>query len=129
MSVVVDTSIWIDFFAGHTIAPLEEALSHGIVVLPPIVLAELISGAHKARDRALIIGLARELSVHPTPIDHWIRVGELRCRLQARGMSISTPDAHVAQCALDEEAPLLSRDAIFKKISPICGLTITETKA
>jgi hypothetical protein len=46
-----------------------------------------------------------------------VRVGELRRALASRGIAVSTPDAHVAQCALDAASPLLSRDAVFNKIA------------
>lgn len=117
MSVVVDTSSWIDFFAGLPVPTLEEALAHGAAVLPPIVAAELVSGARRETDREAIVELLGELPVHETPLAHWIGVGELRRRLQRKGVSVSTPDAHVAQCALDRDAVLLSRDAVFARVA------------
>jgi predicted nucleic acid-binding protein len=48
----------------------------------------------------------------------------LRRRLADRGISVSTPDAHVAQCALDRGALLLSRDAIFTRIAHASELTV-----
>ena len=122
--IVVDTSVWIDFFAGASIPALEEALAHGGVVLSPMVVAELISGARRARDRAAIADLTAQLTLHDTPLDHWVRVGELRRGLRTHGLTVSTPDAHVAQCALDRKAVLLSRDAIFPKIARHCGLRV-----
>ena len=110
--LVVDTSIWIDFFSGFEVPVLEEALAAGTVVLPPIVVAELVSGARDTKARDQLRDLVLDLDVHPTPIDHWVRVGELRRTLQSKGISISTPDAHVAQCALGRDAGLLGRDTI-----------------
>jgi predicted nucleic acid-binding protein len=122
--VVADTSAWIDFFAGRPAHALEDALAQGLVVLPPLVVAELISGAHRARDRAAITRLVDDLPLHETPLAHWIRVGELRRRLSERGISVSTPDAHVAQCALDRDAVLLSSDAVFTRIARSAGLRL-----
>ncbi len=115
--VVVDTSVWIDFLAGVPVPELEDALTRGVVVLAPVVVAELISGARRPRDRAAIADLVQELSLHETPLDHWVRVGELRRDLRDHGVSVSTPDAHVAQCAIDRDAALLSRDAVFRRIA------------
>ena len=123
-AVVVDTSVWIELFAGRPVPALQEALRQGIVVLPPIVAAELVSGARRPRDRAAIRDLLAELPLHETPLDHWIRVGELRRRLADYGVSVSTPDAHVAQCALDQRALLLSRDAIFGRIAQASDLNV-----
>jgi len=115
--IVVDTSVWIDYLSGKNHPVLDDALRHGFVLLPPVVLAELISGAHRARERAVLIDFLSDLSLCETTRDHWVRVGELRLRCREKGFSVSTPDAHVAQCALDVDATLLSRDAVFADIA------------
>ena len=125
--VVVDTSVWIDFFAGRPMPSLEDALAQGSVVLSPLVVAELVSGARRSRDRESITGLMRELPLHETPLDHWVRVGDLRRQLRGRGLAVSTPDAHVAQCALDRGALLLSRDAVFQRIAAIGKLRLQSS--
>lgn len=122
--IVVDTSVWIDFFAGQEVPALEEALARGAVVLTPLVVAELISGVQTAKDRHAIAGLLADLRVHETPIEHWIAVGDLRRELKARHVPISTPDAHIAQCALDLDAPLLSRDRVFARVSEVTRLRV-----
>jgi len=124
--VVVDTSIWIDFFAGATMPGLEAALATGQVVLPPVVVAELVSGARRKSDQEAIADLVRDLGLYPTDLDHWVRVGELRRHLRSHGLSVSTPDTHVAQCALDSDALLLSRDAIFTKIAKYTVLRVDK---
>ena len=115
--VVADTSVWIDFLAGRPAPALEEALAQGLVVLPPLVVEELVSRARAQRERAAIALLLGKLPLHETSLDHWIRVGELRQSLRNKGLSVSIPDAHVAQCALDRDAVLLSRDAVFASIA------------
>jgi predicted nucleic acid-binding protein len=122
--LVVDTSVWVDFLHGIDVPLLEDGLARGVVVLPPIVVAELVSGARRPRDRAAIVDVLRELAVHETARDHWIRVGELRGRLAERGLTVSTPDAHVAQCAIDREAGLLSRDAVFPRVAAHSALRL-----
>lgn len=122
--VVVDTSVWIDFFAGERITVLEEALAQGAVVLTPIVVAELVSGTARERDRREISKLVTELPLHETPLAHWVGVGELRRKARAKGLAVSTPDAHVARCALEREALLLSRDAVFPRIARIVPLHV-----
>lgn len=115
--VVVDTSVWIDFFAGGKNAGLEEALFAGAVVLPPIVVAELVSGATTPAQREGIGELLQDAPVHATQLEHWIRVGDLRRMLARKGVNPTVADAHVAQCALDRDAVLLARDGIFAQIA------------
>jgi len=66
----------------------------------------------------------QDFPLHETPLAHWIRVGELRRRLRHKGLAVSTPDAHVAQCALDRGALLLSGDAVFARIARLCPLRL-----
>ena len=122
--LIVDASAWIDFFHGIDLPTLEAALERGGVVLPPIVVSELVSGARTPRDLALLTDLLIDLPVHETPVEHWIRVGELRKFLRGRGLSVSTPDAHVAQCALERGAWLLSGDGAFPAMAQFVPLRL-----
>lgn len=124
-AVVVDTSVWIDFFAGRPTERLEEALRLGSVAVPPVVVSELLSGV-RARDRVSMIDLLTDLKLVATPLAHWIAVGDLRAMLARRGLSVSTPDAHVAQCALDIDALLLSHDAVFTRIAAVTALRVAR---
>lgn len=116
-AIVVDTSAWIDFFAGQSIPTLEDGLAHGAVVIPPIAIAELLSGARRGRERELLEDVLGDLPLHATPRAHWVRVGDLRREMRNRGIALSTPDAHVAQCALDLRGILLTRDAVFARVA------------
>lgn len=124
MGVVVDTSVWIDFLAGRPVPGLEESLSYGGVVLPPVVAAELISGARHASDRKQIEALLARLVFFEAPLEHWIRVGELRLLLKGKGLALTIPDAHIAQCALDLDALLLTRDAVFTRVAKFTRLRV-----
>jgi predicted nucleic acid-binding protein len=126
VGLVVDTSAWIDFFHGVSVPLLEDALALGSVVLSPLVLAELVSGTREDADRNALVDLLEDLPLHETGRDHWIRVGELRRALARKGAAVSTPDAHVAQCALDRVAPLLSRDSVFSRIARTTPLRLVD---
>jgi predicted nucleic acid-binding protein len=68
--------------------------------------------------------MLRELPLHPTSFEHWAHVGALRAKLRRAGLSVSTPDAHIAQCALDCSGLLWTRDAIFPTLAKHCGLRL-----
>lgn len=116
-ALVVDTSSWISYFKGKHTEDIDEALKDGRVYLPPLVASELLSGSLKPIERSKLRDFLKELPLCENDFDHWVRVGELRSGLFAQGISISTPDAHIAQCALDLKCRLLSEDSIFGKIS------------
>ena len=115
--VVVDTSVWIDVLGGTDSHDVDGAVAAGIAVIPPLVVAELVSGATTPRQREAIGELLQDAPIHEAPLAHWIRVGDLRRSLARKGLSVTIPDAHVAQCALDRDAILLTRDAVFGKIA------------
>jgi predicted nucleic acid-binding protein len=58
--------------------------------------------------------------------DPELYVGDLRRGLAAKGVAVSTPDAHVAQCAIDRDALLLSRDGVFKEIAKATRLRVVD---
>lgn len=123
-ALVVDTSCWIAYFAGDGSELIDEALSAGNVRLPPIVAAELLSGQLSAGERSDLESLLGDLTPCPADLGHWFRVGALRSRLRAKSVSVSTPDAHVAQCALDASAVLLSEDKVFERIASHAALRL-----
>ena len=62
--------------------------------------------------------------MHETSLDHWINVGLLRQHLRRHGLTITLPDAHIAQCALERDAILITRDAVFAKIAGHTNLRV-----
>lgn len=125
--LVVDTSVWVSYFRMRAFEgedDLELALREGRVLLPPIVGAELLSGAKDSKDQDRLSDFLKQLQLCVCDIDHWLRVGLLRSRLAQSGIAISTPDAHIAQCALDVNGFLFSEDSIFEKIRRRTGLRL-----
>ncbi|HEY6004808.1 MAG TPA: PIN domain-containing protein [Anaeromyxobacter sp.] len=116
-ALVIDTSSWVTFLASGEPRWVVDALREGRVYLTPVVGAEILSGRMAERERKELERAFAALPLCGTALQHWFRVGELRSRLGAKGLSVSTPDAHVARCALDLGAELLTEDAIFRGIA------------
>ncbi len=118
-ALVIDTSSWVSWLDGAQTNErlIEGALEEGRVHLPPVVAAELLSGRLGRRERQALTALLDDLPLVEAGRDHWYRVGRLRSMLRERGLTVSTPDAHVAQSALDLGAALLTEDAIFSKVA------------
>lgn len=121
-ALVVDSSSWISYFAGRGSELIEEALEEGRVYLPPIVAAELCSGTFKTQERTRLFSFLSDLPMCGNDLGHWLRVGSLRVQARHKGLSVSTPDAHVAQCTLDLGGKLLTEDRIFHKLAKVCPL-------
>ena len=123
-ALVVDTSSWIAWLAGGGSSLVDEALEEGRLHLPVIVAAELLSGRLDASERAELQDMLSDLPAVGTDPEHWFRVGKLRAELRAKGLSVSTPDAHVAQCAIDTGGVLLTEDRVFEKIARVVPLRL-----
>ncbi len=120
-ALVVDISSWISYFAtGAAAQVIDEGLKDGRIFLPPVVAAELASGHIAPAKRQDLTDFLRELPLVGCDLDHWLRVGELRLKAAKKGLKISTPDAHVAQCCLDLGGSLLSEDDVFRKLVRSC---------
>jgi len=104
MSVLVDTSAWVEFFhprgvavAKHIIAA---ALEDGLVVTVPPVLTELLTGlepGHAAGARA--VAYLHALEILDLPWDVCLRAGALGRRLARRGQRAPTVDLMIAAAA------------------------------
>ena len=62
--------------------------------------------------------------MYKTDLGHWINVGFLRQHLRRRGLTVTVPDAHIAQCAIERNAALITRDAVFAKIADHTNLRV-----
>jgi predicted nucleic acid-binding protein len=117
-ALVVDSSSWVSYLAGGGARrTIDAALGEARLFLPPVVAAELLSGRLGKRELAALEGLLARLPLCPSARAHWYRVGRLRAALSAGGLSVSIPDAHVAQCALDLGAWLLTEDRVFRAVA------------
>lgn len=114
---VADTSVLIDRVNGRGVRALDEAIANELLIVPPLVISELVSGATRGDETIAVAELIRSLRIHKTDLRHWIAVGDLRRDLAARGVNLTIPDAHVAQCAIDLDATLLTRDKVFELVS------------
>lgn len=115
--VVADTSAWIPHLTLRENPRMRLALDQVRLVLPPVVAAELLSGRLDEAKRAGLVAILADVPWFAADREHWFRVGGLRALLRGRGVQVSLTDAHVAQCALDLDAELLTEDGDFRRIA------------
>jgi hypothetical protein len=92
-----------------------------LVVLPPVVVAEMLS------DPALPPGMdtiLRSLPELPVTAGYWRRSGELRSQLARRGFKARLADTLIAQSCLDYKSALLTRDKGFQRFASVAGLKL-----
>src|SRR5258708_17528106 len=98
---------------------VDTALADGSVVMAPPVLSELLT------DPALPPDVERELLTVPLMEllpDFWVRAGKLRSALRNRGYKAKLVDTLIAQCCIDHDVRLLTRDRDFRAFARHGGL-------
>ena len=87
------------------------AIIEGIVILPPIVVAEALSDPGLPPEHR-----ARILLMPILPIDegYWERAGDLRAWLLRERLHAALPDTLVAQSCIDHDIPLITYDRDFR---------------
>ena len=125
MAVIVDSSVLIDSLAGlHKPLLLLRAMTDGTLFLPPLGVAEVLSGDTTSEQREELFDLLQDYTFFGATLEHWMNVGQLRRTLRFKGLNVTLPDAHVAQCALDLDATLLTRDEVFVHIAKHTALRL-----
>ena len=114
MRVAADTSAWIDLAAGHKTQAadyLEVSLVEGLIVVPPAVLVEVLSGP---RIRPEIEERIRVLNRLDLRAGFWERTALLRRDLLRAGLKANLGDCLIAQNCIDEDVILITRDRDFR---------------
>jgi hypothetical protein len=113
MSILVDTSIWVDYFRGtRTADALDLLIEENLVVTNQIILAELLPPLFIQNQKHLI-ELMREIKQYPMNID-WDDITQMRITCLKSGLnSIGIPDLIIAQNAIQGDMRLLSADKHF----------------
>ena len=115
--IAADTSTWISFFGGEQgddVLALARALQARQVVMPPPVLTELLSDPELS---ASVAHTLLELPLVALKDGFWHRAGRLRAKVLARKRKARLGDALIAQCCIDADVALITRDGDFKAFS------------
>lgn len=122
--IAVDSSTVIAFFdneTGEDVQLFDASLSAGQIVLPPVVLAELLSDPNLPAKHAALV---RQLPLLDTLDGYWTRAGQLRASVLARKLRARLPDTLIAQSCLDHNVALIRRDPDFRHFARYCGLKL-----
>lgn len=124
MSVLVDSSIWIEYFRGSSFEDVVDLLiEENLIVLNQLILAELIPPLHMGSHRKLI-ALLREIKQQPIHVD-WDDIVQMQIICLKNGINgVGLPDLIIAQNAIQGGLSLLSNDKHFLLLSKHIPLSI-----
>ena len=127
--VLVDTSVWIDFFAGRNdsrVMSLQESIeSEEDLSLCGVILSEVLQGIRSDADFTKTKEYLDDLIFLPMRRATFVKAAELYRSLRKKGVTIRKPvDCMIASVAIEYNAKLLHNDRDFNHIAKHSKLRI-----
>ena len=126
MSVLVDSSVWIDYF--RDVAKQEKLdflIEQNLVSTNELILAELIP-ALQVRRQQKVIDLLKEIKCHSFVID-WNDLMQIQIICLRNGINgVGIPDLIIAQHSIQNNLELYTHDRHFKLIANHTKLSLYE---
>ncbi len=122
--VLVDTSIWIDYFRGKTVAePLNKLIESNQIATNDLILAELLPSIRFRKEEKLhrLLLAIRKFDLE---ID-WEEIIRMQVRnFEAGNNHVGIPDLLIAQSAMKNDLILFENDKHFQAMKNIFGLEL-----
>ena len=116
MEVLVDTSVWIDYFrSGDNTQRIDYLIDENLVVINDLILAELLPFLMVRSENKVVTLLKgiKKNAVHPD----WDEVIENQVRCLKSGTSgVGIPDLLIAQNGLQNNTPIYTLDKHFQRM-------------
>ena len=128
--ILVDTSVWIDFFNGVQTIPVD--LLNGLleekedVCISDYILTEVLQGFKKDKDFRLARKSLLKFPVYSlqSPISY-IKAAQIYRKCRKQGVTVrKTADCIIAQTTIENKLILLHDDADFNRIASVTRLEI-----
>ena len=129
--VLVDSSVWIDFFNGvdsEGANLLDSLLKNETVIIGDLILAEVLQGFRSDRDYRLARRLLTSLDVRDLlGREMAVRVADNYRKLRKSGYTVrKTVDLVIVTYCIEHTIPLLHSDRDFEPLSEFLGLVSIE---
>ncbi|MFO7979929.1 MAG: PIN domain-containing protein [Candidatus Aminicenantes bacterium] len=118
-NVLVDTSVWIDYFKdkdSKAAEKLERFISDVCIYVPEVVIAELIQGAKTKKEVSFILENFDAFRIITPKKNTWFRAGKLSFDLKQKGFTIHLVDCYIAVMAKDYKCRVFTLNRHFEQI-------------
>ena len=124
MSVLIDTSVWIEYFrGGNNFEILDFLIDENLVVINDLILAELIPFL-KIRNQRKVIKLLNHINKLEIHIE-WDQLIEFQYKCLKNGLNgVGIPDLIIIQNAKQNHCEIYSLDNHFKLIKDIVKIKL-----
>ena len=125
MSVLVDTSVWIEYFRNRdSLERLDFIIDENLVVTNDLILAELIPFL-KFRKQKKIIELLQNINKLQLNIN-WDEIIDFQVKCFKKGINgVGIPDLMIAQNAKQNNSEIYSIDKHFNLLKDVISIKIT----
>ena len=126
MSILVDTSIWVEYFrSGNNTEKLDFLIDENLIVINDLILAELVPFL-KFRNQRKIINLLYNINKLKLSIN-WNQIIDFQFKCLKNGLNgIGIPDLIVAQNAKQNRCEIYSLDSHFRLMKDILEFQLTR---
>jgi predicted nucleic acid-binding protein len=116
--VLVDTSVWIEFFKqqSETGDKLSELIIKNVVWTCGIVLFEIIQGVKTEDEKATLLETLLILPYVEMTQPLWQRAGDLSASLKKKGVNFPLSDIFIAAICLEHNFQIFTLDKHFEQI-------------
>jgi len=112
-SVLIDSSVWIEYFKSGGIEKLDRLIEEDLACVNELILTELIPAAKLKNEIDILEGL-QALSMIPLNVD-WKIVRDYQLMNLQNGINnVGIPDLIILQQVIDEKITLFSFDKHFR---------------
>lgn len=126
MSVLVDTSVWVEYFRGSNCQEeVDFLIDEDLIVTNELILAELLPSL-VARGEDQLVGLLRQVALSPLRVD-WGELITMQVACLKGGVNkVGIPDLIIAQNAIRNGLRLFSVDKHFLLLSQVLPIDLFE---
>lgn len=128
--ILVDTSVWVDFFTGSESPPRHELRSlienEKPVILTGLILMEILQGIREEKHfDAVYSKLTLYPVVEPSGTATYVEAASLYRKCRKQGITVRSPiDCLISVIAVENGAALLHKDRDFEAISRVFPLAL-----
>jgi predicted nucleic acid-binding protein len=126
MSVLVDSSVWIEYFRnGNNFEKLDFLIDENLVLTNDLILAELIPFLRMRKQRK-IIELLHNINKLNLNIN-WEQISEYQYKCLKKGLNgVGIPDLIIAQNAKQNHSQIYTLDKHYKSLENIINIKTYE---
>jgi predicted nucleic acid-binding protein len=127
--ILVDTTVWIDFFRGQDtpeVRHLESLIGENEdICVCGVILTEVLQGIREDKDYAAASTRFESFLYLPMGQTTFKKAADIYRILRSKGVTIrNAVDCMIAAVAIEHDIPLLHKDRDFTPIAQHCGLKV-----